>query len=296
MRRRSWLTRFPACSVAEVKSLACRWLSAAVTCSWTLAAACPASSASRRKALHFSMHSRSARPGPRSRVRACGEKWGKRSGLAGLPSPIFSYSANIVGVEVLVLLLQFRDLALDRAKPRLLLQRRRDAGAVAAQGLVDVQFLGFAAERPMPALQLLHARLRLAMRCLIASSRSTASAGSGGPRFQRGQLLAQPAAAEPSLAQRGGQVADVELPCELPLLLLQPRQLASQHVGIAGKAVSNLQVRLLVRDLPANLLPLRDELRHLARAGLRVDDVVARCFRSRVTSISETRSSPAVML
>ncbi len=38
-------------------------------------------------------------------------------------------------------------------------------------------------------------------------------------------------------------------------------------------------MRLLVRDLPPNLLPLCHELRHLARAGLRIDDLAPRRFQ-----------------
>ena len=65
------------------------------------------------------------------------------------------------GVQVVPLLLQFRNLAFQGAEPRLLLQRGRDAGPVPAQGLVDIQFFGLAAQGlPMP-VETLHARLML---------------------------------------------------------------------------------------------------------------------------------------
>ncbi len=63
------------------------------------------------------------------------------------------------GVQVVPLLFQFRNLAFQRAEPGLLLQRGRNAGPMPAQGLVDVQLLGLAAECLAMVMQTLDARL-----------------------------------------------------------------------------------------------------------------------------------------
>ena len=105
-----------------------------------------------------------------------------------------------------------------------------------------------------------------AARCLIASRRSTASAGTAicGPSAR--QLLAQRAMPMPAVADRRGQVAEVELLPQFFLLFFQARQLALEHAAVAGQAGVGLGVRLLLLDLPADLLPLVHELRDLARA------------------------------
>ena len=105
-------------------------------------------------------------------------------GLGRFAQPHLLVLGEHRGVQVVPLLFQFRDLAFQRAEPRLLLQRGRDAGPVPAQGLVDVQFFGLAAEGLAMPLQTLHARLVL---CRPLLDRLQALDGIGRNRDLRAQ-------------------------------------------------------------------------------------------------------------
>ena len=83
----------------------------------------------------------------------------------------------------------------------------------------------------------------------------------------------------PAVADRRGQVAKVELLPQFLLLFFQPRQLALEHAAVAGQAGVGVGMRLLLLDLPADLLLLVHELRDLARAAVLVEDVVPRRFQ-----------------
>ena len=83
----------------------------------------------------------------------------------------------------------------------------------------------------------------------------------------------------PAVADRRGQIAKVELLPQFCLLFLQPRELAGERATLAGQAGVGVGVRLLLFDLPADLLPLVHELRDLARAPVPVEDLVPRRFQ-----------------
>jgi hypothetical protein len=103
--------------------------------------------------------------------------------------------------------------------------------------------------------------------------------GGGGDcrrRPQCRQLLAQGSMPMPTIANRGGQIAEVELLTKFILLFLQARQLPLDRVALADEAEVGVPMRLLLFDLPADLLPLIHELRYLAGRTAAIENTVPR--------------------
>ena len=260
--------------------MAWRSLRAAVTCSWTLAAVWWASSASRCEGLallqaltYMAAGIAKPREGLRRKMRQAVAAW------PVLPSPIFSYSANIVALQVVPLLFQFRNLAFQARSQGSCSSVAVIAGPVPAQGLVDVQFFGLAAEGLAMPVQTLHARLMLLRPLLDRLQALDGSAGTavGWPSDDSSSPKARCRCQRSRTAAARSRRSSC---CRSSSCSSSSRESSrGQHVAVAGQADVGVGVRLLLLDLPADLLPLVHELRDLAGAPVLVEDVVPRRFQ-----------------